>query len=448
MPLTAQTARLVVASASFNGELTGVTAFESADSVAIAKALATRKGRLSLPNLVKISPKTLTALIEKRDVVIPLIEKLQLIPEPDGTAHEDFMMPQWLAERQLSADTDKIESLTVEQARRLVETFRGVPMRLATEEPGSCPEARVLIEPKGLPLNGLKKLDAGVARVLARYRGLLALDGLQTLDADSVWELAEFRGGLSLDGLTDLGVDTAKAIATFRCGTLCLDGLARLDADTARVLAGFKGGALSLGGLSRLDTETIQALAEFDGGLRLSGLTTLDADSAKVLVAATGWDGRLPKLTTLDAETARALATKATNELCLSGLTMLDADAAQAIAGAEAWTGHLPNLTNLDAGTAKALAEAVKWDGHLPKLATLESPDSAAIAKALAMRQGRLSLPNLRKISPKTLAALIEKKNVEIPLIETLELIPEPDGSANEDFVIPEWLEKKQQQGR
>ena len=40
---------------------------------------------------------------------------------------------------------------------------------------------------------------------------------------------------------------------------------------------------------------------------------------------------------------------------------------------------------------------------------------------------------------------------VEIPPIETLELIQEPDGSPTEDFVIPKGFEKRQkirQQGR
>jgi len=60
--------------------------------------------------------------------------------------------------------------------------------------------------------------------------------------------------------------------------------------------------------------------------------------------------------------------------------------------------------------------------------------------------EGWLSLPNLKKISPKTLTALIEKQDVRIPLTETLELIPEPDGSATEDFVIPQWLEERQKE--
>ena len=56
--------------------------------------------------------------------------------------------------------------------------------------------------------------------------------------------------------------------------------------------------------------------------------------------------------------------------------------------------------------------------------------------------------PQPQKISPKTLSALIEKEDLEIPLIETLELIPEPDGSVTDDFVIPEWLNERQKRQR
>ena len=69
---------------------------------------------------------------------------------------------------------------------------------------------------------------------------------------------------------------------------------------------------------------------------------------------------------------------------------------------------------------------------------------SSILAAALAKRKGPLSLPNLTKISPKTLTALIEKEDVEIPLIETLELIQEPDGSPADDFVSPKGLQSRQ----
>ena len=105
-------------------------------------------------------------------------------------------------------------------------------------------------------------------------------------------------------------------------------------------------------------------------------------------------------------------------------------------------------LTKLDAEIAKELAAAEKWNGDLSGVTAFDSPDSVAIAKALATREGPLHLPNLKKLSPKTLTALIQKEDVEIPLIETLELIQEPDGSVTEDFVIPEDLQKRQQQQR
>jgi hypothetical protein len=105
-------------------------------------------------------------------------------------------------------------------------------------------------------------------------------------------------------------------------------------------------------------------------------------------------------------------------------------------------------LTTLDAEIAKELAAAEKWNGDLSGVTALDSPDSVSIAKALATREGPLHLPNLKKISPKTLTALIQKEDVEIPLIETLELIQEPDGSVTEDFVIPDGIGDRQKRQR
>jgi hypothetical protein len=105
-------------------------------------------------------------------------------------------------------------------------------------------------------------------------------------------------------------------------------------------------------------------------------------------------------------------------------------------------------LTTLDAEIAKELAAAEKWNGDLSGVTALDSPDSVSIAKALATREGPLHLPNLKKISPKTLTALIQKEDVEIPFIETLELIQEPDGSVTEDFVIPDGIGDRQKRQR
>jgi hypothetical protein len=86
---------------------------------------------------------------------------------------------------------------------------------------------------------------------------------------------------------------------------------------------------------------------------------------------------------------------------------------------------------------------AALLQGVLSFVTALDSDDSVAIAQALATCKGPLSLPNLKKISPKTLTALLKKEDVEIPLIETLELIQEPDGSETDDFIIPEGFKQR-----
>lgn len=98
----------------------------------------------------------------------------------------------------------------------------------------------------------------------------------------------------------------------------------------------------------------------------------------------------------------------------------------------------LSRLKSLDAETAKALAGYANGPVLLTGLTAIDAPNAVEIAKVLATRKGNLSLPNLNKVSPKTLVALIEKRDLKIPRIDTLELIQEPDGSVTEDFVIPE----------
>ena len=230
---------------------------------------------------------------------------------------------------ELPADTNKIESLTPERARKLATEFSGVSVAVGIggNSPAN-PRPRSgfgVTESRCLPLNGLKSIDKETAKELAGYaKGPLLLDGLTTLDADTATALVEFKHRLYLDGLTTLDAETAKGFANVMF-------------------------------------------------LNLAGLSALDARTAKVLAASPKWNGQLPKITT---------------------------------------------------------------------------PDSVVVAKALATRKGPLSLPNIKKISPKTLSALIEKRDVEIPLVETLEFIAEPDGSETDDFVIPAWLEERQRSGR
>lgn len=238
----------------------------------------------------------------------------------------------------LPQDTQRIESLTPEQASAIVEEFKGI----------------------GLNLDGLEALDSCTAKALAEFRGS--------------W--------LSLAGLTTLDVAVARALSGCHCKALFLNGLTTLDIPTAKTLAEFKGDGLCLIGLAALDIATAEAIAE-------------SAEHIFVQVEDQVRDDFFARHS-LTPKTARAWA-------ALSG-------------------------------------------GHLSMITVLDSPDSVAIATALATRKGLLSLPRLRKISPKTLSALIAKDDVDIPRIETLELIREPDGSPNDDFVMPEGFRQRQNQ--
>lgn len=191
--------------------------------------------------------------------------------------------------------------------------------------------------------------------------------------------------------------------------------------------------------------------ATFFKSLPLNGLTTLDPATAEAL-AEYGEKGHhlgLCSLTTLDAATAKALANFKGHFLNL-GVNALDFDAAEALAEYKGMIGVGEEVieklvADHPLSPRTALVYASLFNGVLPFLTAFDSPDSVEIAKALATRKGRLALPKLEKISPKTLTALIAKEDVEIPPIEMLELITEPDGSATDDFVIPEGFEQRQQ---
>jgi hypothetical protein len=93
-------AAALAGSRAWDGRLPGVTGFETVDSVAVARALAGRQHRLALPNLARISPRTFLALVEMVDVVIPSLDALRFIPEPDGSPTDDFVMPEHFLRRQ------------------------------------------------------------------------------------------------------------------------------------------------------------------------------------------------------------------------------------------------------------------------------------------------------------------------------------------------------------
>jgi hypothetical protein len=194
-------------------------------------------------------------------------------------------------------DTNAIESLTPEQARKLAQEFPGVPVDVEFKGIGRTPLQ------KCLPLNGLKSLDAETAKALAEYKSHLLLNGLTTLSADAAKSLEEHKiGWLSLDGLTTLADEVAKALVKHN-GVFLLNGLTTLSGETALTLTQHKG-PLYLTGVTTLSDEAAKTLITRIGNL--PGLTMLSAETAKALVAAgEKWNGALPNLTALDSPTVR-----------------------------------------------------------------------------------------------------------------------------------------------
>jgi hypothetical protein len=202
---------------------------------------------------------------------------------------------------------------------------------------------------------------------------------------------------------------------------------------------------LCLFGLSKLTPDVLDALAAHQKRLTIVGPCAIDDDAAR------GLAGRVGPLSVegnpvVSPELARKLLADPRSDMSsvCSSVCEISAEVAVLACAHPNWTGGFSSLKTLSPGVAEALVRAKKWDGQLPGVTAFTDADSVAVAKALAKRKGRLALPNLKKISPKTLSALIEKEDVDIPPLETLELIQEPDGSATEDFVVPEGFQARQ----
>lgn len=291
----------------------------------------------------------------------------------------------------------------------------------ATEPPTEIPDTRLIT-----------RLTPSQARSVVERNtdNIVALNALESLDPDVARALAGSKSRwLFLDGLKTIDAETARAFAGYK-GHLGLSGLVSLDVDAARALAGVERAGLFFDGLPTIDTDVADALSRFKGDLlRLDGLTGLDAATASAIARTRVRCLALNRLRTIDAETTRSL-------LQFEGVFHFTA-LHETVGRESPLTVDVVRLVCLAANRAP-------YAVSLPGVTVIDSLDSVGIAQALARRNAPLSLPNLEKISPKTLAALLQKQDVEIPLIETLELIPEPDGSGNDDFVIPEGFQERQ----
>ena len=422
----------------------------------VAKSLLqTTRPFMDLGGLEEISTETLRLVLDgiRHDSASLVLGVRRLPPGPFAPSAEARART-----KRFDLTLPGLETLSEEDAKNLVAVMRPASDILSVKVSALSPGAANVVADWGgsFQLSGLETLPPDVARALARlparrgYAGSINLDGVKTLEPASLGALTQGKRPITCGGLTEITPELAAALV--KCPTVSL----RFPAVTS----------VTPEAVAVLVTGTSQSMA-------LPSLTAVEPEVARLLAASPTWNPYLPAVTTLSPESATALASfvSRAGDLQLTGLTTLEPEVAAALAkcprlvaafpavtkvapeAAAAWAEcrrpvSLPGLKSLTPEVAAAVVGCPTWTGALPGITGFDAPDSVAVAMALARRQGKLSLPALRRISPRTLAALIEKPDVEIPRIETLMLIAEPDGSPTEDVAIPEEFRRRQQQRR
>ncbi|MGB8854948.1 MAG: M56 family metallopeptidase [Pirellulales bacterium] len=399
-----------------------------------AEALATFKGQvLRLDGLTTVDADTATALAEfKGSLTLDGIEELS--PEVAVALSKKVGEHSWIS-------LAGLRTLTPEAARAV----------------GGCKNilSRSFPRLRTLSPEAARELIDGIQRNPRRIGGaVLDLSGIETLTPELAAELANNREvTIMLGGLRDLSPEAAVALEKYR-GNLwirCPGGRLTPELLGLMTAAGFKNGAAG-GGKDRTEWTGIK--------FHLVGLEMLTPEDVANLAQANPFNPWLGGIQRLEPATAKAIVVQLPrNSLYFPNLVDVPAEFAGAsLANKDLQIGYDPDAAKQLVRSAETLTPEIARlvvslgdSGHasaLEGITAIESPDAARIAAILATSKAGLALPNLRRISPKTLASLTRKEDVEIPLIHTLEFIREPDGSDTDDFVIPKWLETRQKAAR
>lgn len=390
-----------------------------------AAALARHEGTgLVIGGIARLDAETAAALAGCRSVqglLIPDLEALDSLPLARRLAAQDsIFLP-----RLTALDPEIAAAMQSPGGTLSLPGLRTVPDELARQFVG-CGYF-------SLTLGGLANLPADAAATLATHQGPLVFTGTAAPTPEVAGRLDAHEGDLVLQHVARLPADV---IARLRGGghLLVLPGIRGLAPHEAEVLAA--AGPLSLPAVPALDVATAQELARHEALLQLDGLRHLSAQVATAL-AEHGGPLHLGGLSTISADAAVALAA-CRGELVLDGLTALDRLAAAALLARDGpiSTLGLQNVERFDSVELARLAARAIDGPAFPFVTAIEGPDAAAIAAALAESRGTLLLPSLERITPRGLAALSKKADVELPPVESLRIVADPGGGAD-DFVDP-----------
>jgi hypothetical protein len=468
--LSADTARALAAHEGIGLVLGGLTTLPPDVATAIAKSESMQG--LLLPDLETLDSEPLAGRLARQDhVFLPRVTAVTLpvAKALRGNEGGELALP---GLREISPDLARelvgagyywltlggAENLTPEAAAILAGhhgqlTFTG-PLSFS-----AAAAAKLAANEGSISLRQLGNLPDDVAHALAEHPGHLVLGGVTQLTVESAAAVAAHAGGVHLPAVARITPEVAAVLAP-RLGTVLLPAVRSIDVATATALAEHCRDELALGGLTDLSPEVAAALAAFKGCLALPALTVLTPETARGLAK---HEGRLAleSLTELPPEVAAELA-KHEGELALHGIQSLSTPAARALAAAPGllWLTGLMNLTPEGATAllqrkAGLALDAVQYvdridslplaellvaefdDLELANLTALDGPQAAAIAGVLARTRGSLTLPALERISPRALEALLDKKDVVLPEIESLTLTREPDAAWTDDIVVP-----------
>ena len=430
LPAAACLAACVVSSvAALSADLDPATVTEL--TVAQARSLGAAGGEITLPKLATLPPAVAAALVTPDLKLLDLPGIITLEPAAAAALVTDG--------RLYTLRLDGLEELSPEMARILAR--HEYQLRLA----------------------GLRKIDSGVAAELVRGNFTnLALPLPADVPLDTLRALGAAPFNLNFTGPAVITAEFADAFIDYRKVLEFSGPVAPLDPDVARRLT-FPG-MLNVEGPIVLSDEVAAILEQRKGDVWIQGLTALTPGVARML-ASRRESVDLQRLTTIDAECAGILAGHRGHFLWLPAVAELGPEAARALTRFEGWL-SLTGLRDLTPEVAGILAShrsdlvlgldaltpelAAALASHacellLPSVEAVDGPDAAAIARTLAGKPGSLRLPRLRRVTPRALEALASGPQVEIPLVESLELV---GGTAGDDLVLPEAFLERQRQKR
>ena len=391
-----------------------------------AAALARHEGTgLVLGGLARLSPDTAAALAECRStqgLLLPDLVELESLPLARRLAPQSSVfLPNLTALK-----PEVAEALCGSEGGSLsLPGLRVIPVDLARKLVGGGYFS--------LTLGGLAVLTADAARALAAHQGPLIFTGTVGPTPQIAGELDVHQGELTFQHVSNLRPDVASRLHGGD-HLLLLPGIVALSASDAAGLAA--AGPLGLPGLQVVDVAAARALANHHAPLFLDGLRDLPPPVAAALAKHPG-SLLLPGLTTLSADSAIALAA-CPEALVLDGVTSLDRQAAAALLGRTQPLSvlGLQGVERFDSAEVARLAARWIREPAFPFVRAIDGPEAAAIASALAESEGTLMLPSLARITPRALAALLKKADVDLPPVDALKLVPDPGGGAD-DYVDP-----------